>query len=126
MKTRLPLNARSEFAKLSPADERVGDDGPVTVVSGDACGVAGIDAGVVVSGGVSSPAGVFGSKNPSGFGRLATSSMCRAACPASRRPGFSPTRGSGGCWAAPLIVRRRTPSEPQSHLMTPDFISETP
>ena len=42
-------------------------------------------------------------KSPSGFGRLATSSMLRAACPASRRPAFSPTRGSGdGCCAAPI------------------------
>ena len=46
------------------------------------------------SGGVGSPAGVFGSKKPSGFGMLATRTMFLAASPASRSPAFKPTRGS--------------------------------
>ena len=38
--------------------------------------------------GIARPAGFFGSKKPSGRGRVETSSMPRAATPASRRPGF--------------------------------------
>ncbi len=45
--------------------------------------------------GLGSPAGAFGSKNPSGLGTLASNSSPRAATPASRRPAFRPTRGSG-------------------------------
>ena len=48
----------------------------------------------VCSGGDARPAGAFGSKNPSGFGRLAISSMLRAAIPASRKPALRPMRGS--------------------------------
>ena len=46
------------------------------------------------SGGVGVPAGALGSKKPSGFGRLFTSSMFRAAAAASRKPAFNPTLGS--------------------------------
>ena len=35
-------------------------------------------------------------RSPSGFGRFASSSMLRAATPASRNPAFRPTRGSAG------------------------------
>jgi hypothetical protein len=50
--------------------------------------------GVGRSGGVTSPAGFFGSKNPAGFGIVATSSMFCAAEPASCRPALRPMRGS--------------------------------
>ena len=53
------------------------------------------------SGGVGAPAGAFGSKKPSGFGSVDTSSMLSAVCPASLNPGFNP---SGDCRA------RRIPS----------------
>src|SRR6478735_9112313 len=99
------LKARSEFANLrKPADEAGAAACPDAGVEAPGCPDAGVeppgcpDAGVEaaggVSGGVVSPAGALGSKKPSGFGRLATSSMFRMATPASRRPAFSPTRGS--------------------------------
>ena len=56
------------------------------------------------SGGIGSPAGAFGSKNPSGLGSVATSSMLRAATPASLHPGLEPdariVRGAAGASAA--------------------------
>src|ERR1041384_1374294 len=48
----------------------------------------------VCSGAAGVPNGNFGSKNPSGFGKLLTRSRFRAAAPASLKPGFNPTRGS--------------------------------
>ena len=58
--------------------------------------------------GIARPAGFFGSKKPSGRGRVETSSMPFAATPASRNPGFKPTRGSlasaGFCCATPVAI----------------------
>src|SRR5438034_4674724 len=76
------VNARSEFAKFRPDAGLAGDSG----------GGGGAFGGN--SGGVGVPAGALGSKKPSGFGRLFTSSMFRAATAASRKPAFNPTLGS--------------------------------
>src|SRR5262249_39680310 len=71
-----------------------------------------------VSGGVGSPAGFLGSKNPAGLGMLETSSMPFAATPASCSPAFSPTRGSvlaaGCCCARPCACVAITASVAQS------------
>jgi hypothetical protein len=67
-----------------------------------AVGTAGVGAGTwgvalaARSPGIARPAGFLGSKKPSGRGRVDTSSMPRAATPASRRPGFRLIRGSFG------------------------------
>src|SRR5262245_59478354 len=109
----VPLNARSEFAKLSPAPPPPPAGGPgragapaaagapavggagAASGGGAAAPAAGAGAAVAsVSAGVGVPPGLFGSKNPSGFGRIDRSSMFLTATPASRRPGFNPTRGS--------------------------------
>src|SRR5438477_628066 len=80
------VKARSEFAKSSP------DGGCCGGVPGGGGGGAGaLGSG---SGGVDVPAGDLGSKNPSGFGRLLTSSMLRADMPASMNPAFNPARES--------------------------------
>src|SRR6059058_2716224 len=84
------------------------------------------------SGGVGLPAGAFGSKKPSGLGRLAIRSMFFAASPASRKPAFRPTRGSfvagaaGVCCAAPRATAHATSAEKHIVRMTVDLISLTP
>src|SRR5438132_7477753 len=80
----VPLKARSEFAKARKFANRG---------SGGSFGSGGGSLGSR-SGGVGAPAGAVGSKNPAGFGRLAIFSRFFAASPASRKPAFSPTRGS--------------------------------
>ena len=60
------------------------------------------------SGAVTEPAGILGSKNPSGLGRLATSSMFQAAWPPSWKPGLSPMRGSFGLGAGCCAETART------------------
>jgi hypothetical protein len=85
---RLPWKARSEFANPIMLANMAAIFG-----SGGASGLGGGAFGSG-SGGIGPPAGTAGSKKPSGFGMLDTFSMPRAASPASRRPPFSPTRGS--------------------------------
>ncbi len=82
---RVPLKARSEFAKFSP---------PLSPPAGaDGAGAAGGGvASLAASGGVAGPAGSLGSKKPAGLGMVATSTMFLAALPASRKPALSPTR----------------------------------
>jgi hypothetical protein len=88
--------------------------------------IARLDLGFV-RGPVGSPSGAFGSKKPCGFGRLATNSMFRAACPASRSPGLSPTRGSFAvCSPCPSLPRHSSTAEQQNNLSTSDFISAAP
>src|SRR6188768_64889 len=100
-----PLKARSELAKLGRF-AATGSNG------GGAPGRGGVGAAALAFGpggsstlapvgelgtrsaGIDAPAGVFGSKKPSGFGRLAITSMLRAASPALWKPAFRPTRGS--------------------------------
>jgi hypothetical protein len=76
------------------------------------------------SGGVTDPAGALGSKNPGGLGRFETSSMWRAATPASVCPGLRPMRGSSGaagfccaCTSAALIAIATTPPSASRLLM---------
>src|SRR6185503_11039172 len=80
------LKARSEFANLRKLADAAGagaagcpDAAAAGCPGAAAAGCPGAAAGVPggVSGGVVSPAGAPGSKKPSGFGRLATSSMFR-------------------------------------------------
>src|SRR5262245_64938175 len=105
MKRWLPANARSEFAKFRlfappppppppPPDPLAAGAGALGVALAGGLGAAsGLGAAGAGSGALPVPAGVFGSKNPSGLGMLDTSSIWRAATPASRKPGLSPTRG---------------------------------
>ena len=88
--------------EVQPAAGRGGAAGaPERVRRVPAAGGAGCgDALAGRSGGIGSPAGRSGSKKPSGLGMVETSSMLFAATPASRRPGFRPTRGSLGSGAA--------------------------
>src|SRR5919198_5042818 len=121
MNTWLPLNARSEFAKASMLAKR-GSGGAF----GSGSGRFGSR-----SGGVGLPAGAFGSKNPSGRGRLAIRSMFLAASPASRKPAFRPTRGSfvagaaGVCCAAKRTDAHATSAEKHIARMTIDLISDS-
>ena len=104
----MPLKARSELVNPEPTGGGGGG------VPGAGSGSGGEPAGR--SGGVTAPAGAFGSKKPGGLGRFDTSSMCRAATPASPCPGFSPMRGSSGaagfccaCTSAAPITTANTP-----------------
>src|SRR6266545_8317309 len=113
-------NARSEFEKFNPW---LGGGAGVVGAGVAGAGVAGASVVVVVvvvagalgcvpggagvvRGGAGDPAGCFGSKNPDGFGIVATSSMFRATWPASRKPGFSVLRGSFDSAAAGLSCAR--------------------
>src|SRR5215467_5827217 len=90
----------SELAKSSPdGPPRPRPPGaaaaPVAPVAPDAPDAPGApDAPAAPRPGVGPPDGLAGSKKPFGLPSDATSSMLRAACPASLKPGFSPTRGS--------------------------------
>src|ERR1700683_4941982 len=50
------------------------------------------------AGGGAASCGVVPAAKPGGLGKLTTSSMPKAATPASVMPPFSPTRGSSGIW----------------------------
>src|SRR6185295_1112144 len=78
------------------------------------------------SGGAGLPAGAFGSKKPSGFGRLTTRSRFQAASPASCRPGLRPTRGSGFCWALTVTSASADTPATQSPAIGVDLIADAP
>ena len=116
----VPLNARSELVNASMFANRG---------SGGASGSSGGRLGSR-SGGVAVPAGAFGSKNPPASAGSTICSMFRAASPASRRPGLSPTRGivvRGGVGAPTgraAIRARGNRRERQPEV--PDFIGLPP
>src|SRR5437899_2242298 len=110
------VNARSEFAKFSP--DGAGAGGVPAGCCGGGAGALGSG-----SGGVGVPAGDLGSKKPSGFGRLLTSSMLRAATPASKNPAFNPARES--C-AGPSVTTMNKRAAKHTTLFETDFISEAP
>ena len=137
MKRCCPLNARSELAKFNPLPRGGAGGAGGLGFSGLASGLAsGFESGLgSLSGSVGSPAGIFGSKKPGGFGRLDTSSMLRAACPASFNPGLRPTRGSvdgtvacvagRSCATTPApTIRRTAPTHPNAAATA--FISRAP
>src|SRR5687767_859258 len=128
-------NARSEFEKFSPCGAgALAAAAAAAAAFGSAGGVAGAVVVVVVvvvavvaaagsaapgvagfaafapprarRGGMGEPAGAFGSKNPAGFGIVATSSRLRATWPASRKPGLSDARGSVDCGGAGAAAGR--------------------
>ena len=78
------------------------------------------------------PAGAFGSKKPSALGIVATSSMPFAACAASRKPAFSPTRGSfvvdvaGLSCAIPAIAKDVDKARTDNSLVAAGLISRAP
>src|SRR5438093_12090354 len=121
------LNARSEFVKPSRLDATGSNGGGVFAAPRPASFGGG-------SGGDARPAGAFGSKNPSGFGRLAIRSIFLAASPASCNPAFSPTRGSfaagtaGTCCPAPLMMPAPHSNriEKQRHRVAADLIADAP
>src|SRR5579872_3406777 len=87
----------SELAKSSPEGPRPRPAGaaPPAAAPAAACAPAGGAAPRPPgAAGVGAPDGFDGSKNPFGLPSDATSSMLRAAWPASLNPGFNPTRGS--------------------------------
>src|SRR5438874_659822 len=104
------VKARSEFAKFSPDG---GGGGGVPAGGGGGAGALGSG-----SRGVGVPAGDLGSKNPSGFGRLLTSSMLRAATPASINPAFNPARES--C-ARPAVTTMNNSAVQHTTLFETDF-----
>jgi hypothetical protein len=95
-------NARSELAKSSvlamppPRPPRPFDGAAVDPVDVEDAGAA------VEVEDAAGAAGAGGGSKPAGFGTAATSSRFLIACPASRMPGFRPTRGSldtrGAVW----------------------------
>src|SRR5262245_37645342 len=95
-----PLKARSELAKLgrfgATGSNGAGAPGGLVLVSGGSSTPAPVGELGTRSAAVGAPAGVFGSKKPSGFGNVAITSMLRAASPASWKPALRPTRGSDG------------------------------
>src|SRR5262245_29646178 len=105
----------SEFANASMLAKR-GSGGALGSGSGASAGR---------SGGVSVPAGSFGSKKPAGRKSDATRSTPRAASPASRKPGLSPTRGSGLRSCARPIASADTSAADTHHTRTRDLMSSS-
>src|SRR5688572_457879 len=118
-----PLKARSELAKLGrfawTGSNRGGAPGgggvgaaALAFESGGSSTLAPVGELATRSVGIGAPAGVFGSKKPCGFGRLAITSMLRAASPALWRPALRPTRGSvddaARSWASPAASESST------------------